>query len=111
VLIAWALLLTYNIPRWYMFLLFFLFTTAWLDFLSAYLRLCPVMSALGLYVRTQKNGKSAEVPIACPLVLKTNRKRGRRIWWYILPLSLGCTLVCFASTYIVEAASGQVRYD
>lgn len=99
VLAAWITLLVLGdavVPRWYVFVLLAPLLLANFFFVSAWYRLCPVMSQLGR--RFASSG--AEVAVACPFVRKANRVRAHQVNATIVLLSVAQTLVAFAVTYI-----------
>ncbi|KAH9251815.1 hypothetical protein BASA81_010258 [Batrachochytrium salamandrivorans] len=101
VLAAWITLLVLGneiVPRWYVFVLLVPLLLANFFFVSAWYRLCPVMSHLGRRFASVTGG--GEVAVACPFVRKANRVRGYQVNATIVLLSVVQILIAFAMTYI-----------
>lgn len=103
VVVVYILFMTLYVPRWYIFLLSpFVFVSLTMLF-QGKAQVCPTMANKGLFSKV-----NADVPIACPFVLASTRKRAKMVFGASILASIVLVLFMFAITYAVEAGTGQV---
>ena len=105
---ALALMLGFQAPRWYIFILAIPLYFAYEEFLTYKLSFCMRNAMKGLRDRFGK--VSDRAPLACPIVRKFHKNRIRKMFIVITLLTVITTGFFFSLTYIIEAALGKSIY-
>jgi hypothetical protein len=107
-LLALGLMLGFQAPRWYIFILALPLYCAYEDFVTYKLSFCMRNAMKGL--RDRFGMANEKAPIACPFIKHSQRHRIKRIFALIAILTILTTGIFFCLTYIIEAGVGRTLY-